>query len=368
MRFRLQAVAATVAVLGGGCSDDGRQRDLATSDSDWGVFTPTTSGSAMPADSTSGSQADEDSTSGGPEDSDDDGLPPDPADLPGTQPNPNPQCEGLARVIYMDDGGVPNDDPNGVQDLAIVLGWEERVELIAIGSTSWNPGSAAFLQSIVDEAGSTVPVLTEDAFINTIIAEARAMEVCDGKQLNVAIGGEWFKLATALQTAPDIAPWLHVAGIAGWNIRTASTPEGIPRDAYDTIVAHVGEQNIFRIDDKNDRAPHLPDFRDAYEVEPGYSVADLDGFYDNHLRPLLQQIPDPSDGALTISDESSFYISHTRLLNHGQGEGDGVNASKLRIADFLTLAHVIWRDDPTFDIFDKDQVYPEIAAGLATLP
>lgn len=279
----------------------------------------------------------------------------------------NPQCVGQPRVLYMDDGGVPNDDPNGVQDLAIVLGWADEVDLLAIGSTSWNEGSAAFLEQIVSEAGSTIPVLTEEPFIVRLIEEARSMAVCDTARLHVAIGGEWFKLQKALERAPDIAPYIRVAGIAGWNIRPDATPEGVPREAYDAIVAAIGEDAIFRIDDKNDGAPELPDFRDAYEVEPGYSVADLDAFYDTNLRPLLSRIPDPSNPALNISEESSFYISHTRLLNLGQGEGDGQNGSKLRIADFLTIAYIAWGEDPSVDIFDKDHMYPRIAAGLATL-
>ncbi len=320
-----------------------------------------------------GGQPDEDSSEA------DDGLgsstgePEDPAttsapDMGGAPTMPDDPCDGLPRVIYLDDGGVPNDDPNGVQDLAIVLGWADRIDLLAVGSTSWNAGSADFLRGIVAEAGSDVPVLTEAVLVDTIIEQARAMERCPDAKLHVAVGGEWFKVAAALTQAPDIAPRIALAAIGGWNIRTAQTPEGIPRDAYDTIVSHLGEGNIFRVDDKDEVGPGEPDFRDAYEVEPGYSVATLDAFYDDNLGPLLQRITDPSNPALNITEESSFYVSHTRLLNLNQGEGDGVNGSKLRIADFLTVAHVIWLDDPTFDIFDKDQVYPEIAAGLSTLP
>lgn len=334
---------------------------------------PTTGHEPIDTDSEPGDTSGDD----GDDDDDDDadtttGEPPPPVipDMGGPIP-PGDPCNGPPRVIYLDDGGVPNDDPNGVQDLAIVLGWTDWVDLIAIGSTSWNEGSAQFLEGIVSEAGSSVPVLTEQALVDTIIDEARATEALEGcpdDRLHVAVGGEWFKVAAALTQAPDIADRIAVAGIGGWNIRTAQTPEGIPRDAYDTVVAHLGEANIFRVDDKDEVPEGQPDFRDAYEVEPGYSVAVLDGFYDTNLRPLLERIADPSNPSLNISDEASYYISHTRLLNLNQGEGDGTNGSKLRIADFLTVAHVIWGDDPTIDIFDKDDVYPEIAAGLATLP
>ncbi|MEM6995916.1 MAG: hypothetical protein AAF721_35725 [Myxococcota bacterium] len=352
-----------------GCSDDGRPGSdifvptgTSTAGIDGGGPGPgpggddgagTSSGASTGAPEDGESSEDGDPTLGEP-------------DLPDSPPA-NPQCEGLPRVVYMDDGGVPNDDPNGVQDLAIVLGWRDQVELLAIGSTSWNAGSAAFLQGLVEEAGASIPVLTDQVFVDTIISEARAMAVCDGRKLNIAIGGEWFKVMYALQQAPDIAPLIHVAGLGGHNIRTDTTPEGIPRDAYDYIVAQVGEQDIFRIDDQGDAPPGVPDFRDAYEVEPGYSVADLDAFYDANLRPLLQRIPDPQNPAINIADEASFYISHTRFLNLHQGEGDGTNGSKVRIADFLTVAHVIWGDAADFDIFDKDDVYPEIASGLATL-
>jgi len=363
-------ISSSSLILLAACSGVGEPDQIDHALSTTGLGSTSTEEHSDPATDGDGDDDDDDddgdTTTGSPED-------PRPPSIPdmGVPIPPGDPCNGPPRVIYLDDGGVPNDDPNGVQDLAIVLGWADQIDLIAIGSTSWNDGSAEFLQSIVDEAGSDVPVLTEQTLIDTIIDEARATEALEGcpdDKLHVAIGGEWFKLATALTQAPDIADRIALAAIGGWNIRIAQTPEGIPRDAHDTIVAHLGEANIFRIDDKDEVGPGEPDFRDAYEVEPGYSVADLDAFYDDNLRPLLVRIPDPSNPALNITEESSYYISHTRLLNLNQGEGDGSNGSKLRIADFLTVAHVIWGPEDGFDIFDKDDVYPQIAAGLASLP
>jgi len=138
-------------------------------------------------------------------------------------------------------------------------------------------------------------------------------------------------------------------------LRTAPTPK---RAAYNYIVSAIGGSNVVRIDDK----PAVPNLRMAYEARGSYTVNYLDQFYNDNIRPALSGIRDNAN--ISITDSNQYYITHTRLLNLGQGEGDGRNGSKLRIADFLTVAEVIWGGQANFNIFNKDDVYPEIALGL----
>jgi len=264
----------------------------------------------------------------------------------------------LAPVVYMDDTGVRNSDPNGVQDLAIVLGWSNKINLVALGVTRNDDASFFLVRDIVNQSGVQVDIFNKQFLVNKIISTARDVKDCTNTKLTVSIGGEWHKLATALRQAPDIADHIRAIGIGGPNVANVYDSEGNKRAAYNYIVSAIGGSNVVRIDDK----PAVPNLRMAYEARGSYTVNYLDQFYNDNIRPALSGIRDNAN--ISITDSNQYYITHTRLLNLGQGEGDGRNGSKLRIADFLTVAEVIWGGQANFNIFNKDDVYPEIALGL----
>lgn len=287
-----------------------------------------------------------------------------PADGGNDAPDTSGGCLGsvLQPLYYMDDLGVPGEDPNGVQDLSIVLGWADRINLLGIGSTSLIPESEVLINRIVEVSRREVDVYWGDAGPARIIELAhRVRDECTDETLVVSVGGEWFKLLFALRDDPSIVEHIRVIGIGGSNIRDAGTPEGNKREAYDEIVSILGAERIQVIGDQ----PDIPNFRQVYEVTGTYSVAVIDAFYDANFGPFLGQVTDP-DGR-RLNDEGDYYIERVRSLNFGQGEGDERRGAKVRIADFLTIALVLWGDDPNVDVFDKDDIYPLIAEGLVSI-
>jgi len=88
----------------------------------------------------------------------------------------------LAPVVYMDDTGVRNSDPNGVQDLAIVLGWSNKINLVALGVTRNDDASFFLVRDIVNQSGVQVDIFNKQFLVNKIISTARDVKDCTNTQ------------------------------------------------------------------------------------------------------------------------------------------------------------------------------------------
>jgi hypothetical protein len=303
-------------------------------------------------------------------------------------------------VIYLDDAGVGtvgghfHDDVNGIQDLTLILKLEKYMNLITIGSSSILPykqESIELLKRVVTANNSNVQILSSIALKDKIIQTADTLNNC-GRKLNIAIGGSWIDVACALRFAPRIKNYIKISGIGGSNVR-----EYIDRDPadhayclnngevsntqvfYSEVVNQVPAANVYKIGvEQSTETPVLAHgFMNinCHNKAPSiYSVAWHNQFYDTYISPILRNVIDPITG---IRANSGVYIQDSERMNKLQcryisTSDDAPRASKMRIADFLSIVHILKEFYKTknkdgkesLNIFNKDEIVPYLTGDL----
>lgn len=304
-------------------------------------------------------------------------------------------------VIYLDDAGVAtvggsfHDDVNGIQDLTLILKLEKYMNLIAIGSSSILPRkqeSIELVRRVVTANNSSVPVLSSIALKDKIIQTADALNNC-GKKLNIAIGGSWIDVGCALRFAPRIKNFIKISGIGGSNVK-----EYIDRDpgdyAYCLNNGEVSNTRVFYAETVN-QVPAANVYKIGVEKSTGstaekgfgfmnincptktpsqFSVAWHNQFYDRNISPILRNVTDPIAG---IRANTGVYVEDSARINKLQcryisTSEDAPRASKMRIADFLSVVHILKEfyktknkdGKETLNIFNKDEVFPYLTGEL----
>lgn len=313
----------------------------------------------------------------------------------------NERCNTkIPSVIYLDDVGTHDqpgdglsdrDDANGVQDLGILMRWEDEMDLIAIGSTSRfgnKDESKELIRRIVAANNKSAPVLSGKELIDFITVTAREIESCrNGKKLDVIIGGSWDEMMCALRSDPYVADLINITGIGSSNIMDRDIPN--PRDlafcinpgetlnskrSFNEISQVMPAGSIFRISDKTTVPATVPaGIRDFTCHNSKFTVDVMNRFYDRGIAPMLNKVRDPSDGII-ISDDRSPYVKEAIELSKLQCNSNTVAyrdriGSKLRIADFLAVAHVLAKNYKTkneetgepLNYLDRDEIYDYIA-------
>lgn len=274
------------------------------------------------------------------------------------------------RVVYIDDVGVRDEDPNGVQDLVVVMALAKKrfadwgIDLRGVGTTSTKEGSNQVIHDIVDDNWQGLKVrervLWDDhhniipdlhPLRDFIIEEALAMKnVCGNHKLIVASGAPLVVLDEAIKRRPEIKDYIKVIALQAWN-RWSTTKRD---NAYKAVIKAVGPSNMRSIPDKPDSlwAKYEPgskwdyNFRIPYKARETYSASDdsashysapqLDWIYETYIRPLLNKQSDKNR-----KYGKGWYYTEAKRLNSLQGEG----FHHLRIADFLAIYELIKYDN-----------------------
>lgn len=281
----------------------------------------------------------------------------------------------LERVIYIDDVGFWPEDPNGAQEIPLILGLDNKVELLAIG-TETDGSNKSLVETLVSKANRSTPVLTGSDLENFIISEALKMRCSPtGKKLFIAIGGEWSILKKAIDADSEIAQYISVVGIGGYNIGRDSDGMVIPpinqntkHLNYTAIDENQDINTVVTIQDiKLEGKPKSPNFRSAYKAESDpYNKAGLDNWYDTHFKTTDSgaYVDTSTWGTSSIpghQGDNHTFPEEAAALNGAEVSG----GSKLRIADFFTVAYIAFTNS---DIFSKAIMYPKLQTALARLP
>ncbi len=143
---------------------------------------------------------------------------------------------------------------------------------------------------------------------------------------------------------------------------------------FQEITSQMPAGSIFRISDNN-TVPATVDagIRDFTCHNNTYTVGVMDNFYDKAVGSMLNKARDPSTG-LVISDSRSPYVKEAVALsklqcNHPSIPSSQRIGSKLRIADFLAVAHVLAKNYKTkneetgksLNYLNRDEIYDYIA-------
>jgi len=260
--------------------------------------------------------------------------------------------QNLPSVIYFDDAGVENADPNGLQELPIVMGLHrQKVNLLAIATRLTNLASRNLFNDIVASSKHhDVDIIVPSAIAQRIVDESKC--ILPGRFLYVAIGGEWYEMEEALKLDASISE--RIVAI-GWQV--ANGDSGRKQASYDKVRELLSERAVaidtldmhgnpvlsggypqsqyFSSGHKSLKTFHV--FRQSTD----YSAINLDDFYNSHLQPILGDFADNQNR--NITDESEWYIREAVNLNRQPGSpGPGTaTKTKLRVADFLTIAYVL---------------------------
>ncbi len=306
----------------------------------------------------------------------------------------------LPTIIYLDDVGTQDqpgtrisgrDDANGVQDVGILLKWEKEMDLIAIGSTSRFGNkdlSMELVRRIVSANNLSTPVLAGKDLIDFITVKAREIESCNnGKKLDIVIGGHWDEVMCALRSDPYIADLINITGIGSWNIRNQdySNPRDLafcmkpgellnPQRSFQEISSIMPANSIFRISDKRTYPGTVPaGIRDFICPTTKHTLQLMNRIYDNGIAPMLNKVRDPSDGII-ISDIRSPYVKEAIALGNLQCSNvrNQSTGLKIRVADFLAVAHVLSKKYKTknsetkkpLNYLSRDEIYPYIEGDL----
>jgi hypothetical protein len=286
-------------------------------------------------------------------------------------------------VVYFDDLGPMKqgdpqasshvnggDDPNAFQDLALVLGLAKkhagRINLLAVGSTNNDSNAHRLVQAIVraNERETEVEVWHQSDMISKLMLLGQnCAGITAANPLVVAIGGEHNKLALALgrancsQGAGCFSHKVRATLLGGYNIRDIPDPrwgdtwyyEGNPLLMAADLEHYLGDNWLLFTD---------PEFRGAFLIESGtiYTRSYLDQWYETHLQRVLSGVRDHRNRDIATNPA---YVNRLKSINHN---------SRLRIADFLTVATLIWPNRTVEQLTQKSFILPQLQAALATLP
>ena len=275
------------------------------------------------------------------------------------------QCEwitealqGLPKVIYFDDVGVQPEDPNGIQEIPIVMGLHKwKINLLAVGTNSNKSGTAPHSYQLLKDITARsqhqdIAIIDRQDIAEKIVNEANCLD--PNQFLYVALGGEWFELMDALLLDESIASRIIAIGIEVSNGNENPTKQ----NAFNFVQSKLGDRAI-AIDHLNENleptgqiqyfSDHPQSLRifHTFRNSTIYRAEDFDAIYDSQIKGILTNITDNSDRDITASHQ--YYIRHSRILNNSLGAGTRTN-TKLRLADYLTVAY----------IFDKDNLFDTV--------
>ncbi|VUD67424.1 hypothetical protein TDB9533_03786 [Thalassocella blandensis] len=299
-------------------------------------------------------------------------------------------------IIYMDDlGSYPvmdnrangGDDPNGLQDLAIVLGfnalYSNQIKLLGVGTTNRRSDAPAIARRIVSAAQQSVPVWSESEIVAKIKAYARCPASANNK-LGIAVGGEWNKVAKAIAEAEaesqsnsnkiSIKNRIEVVGLGASNRRDLSTPacnprnlsyyDGNPWKAWNDVRTAIGS-SAYTFDERTNpvcrgTTSTVETFRGAYKfAENNATRNEYNAFYNNHFKRVLRGVRDGRD--VEITENNGDY--DLALLSHNKDSGKAL----LRFADYLAVAKFIWPNTSSATLQNPDFIHPKIKSALGKL-
>ncbi len=334
--------------------------------------------------------------------------------------------ELLPKVFYIDDvadslrpdSPFRNLDPNGVQEIPIVIGWRNIgfYDFVAFGNDSDDDINldTSFTQNLLSLAGeSSLIVKTGGDLENEIISQALDL-TCSGELLNIVVGGPWNVVEDAIDRSNCIEPnsistqfpngvgipnciatpineLIKVIGIGGTNVE--SNNQGNRTDARDRIKQILGSNaieivpedfirflnpdNSFNIDyvagaswyQQVYHPTRIGDFLlsqkfDKHNIRINY--CDF-GSVKNQTQWFCNNLIDGSTGYPQNNCDPSLFGG-----NNGANPPFPPNSCipsqerfSFRGADFTALAYVKWGES-TFSM--GDEMYEFIEMGIETLP
>lgn len=259
-----------------------------------------------------------------------------------------------------------HNDPNGVQDMVLVLALAKehsnKINLLGVGSTNRDSHghNNLLLRRMVGALLPNIQVWKEQEIASKIKAYARCPNSKPSNRLVVAMGGEWVKLSKALNMDTDttnnnIKYRIFATALGGHNI--ASNPsyyDGVnPSSAKSNAVAKLGQCVTWWVGGSS-ASNSFRNVFSPFEGESTYDAADLDSWYQSNLKRHLAKIRDHNNSKL----DSSIYES--RLTAFGYNNWN----SRLRVADFLSVAEWIW---PRSEVHKKSYILPRLKTALDNL-
>lgn len=291
-------------------------------------------------------------------------------------------------LYYIDDvddsrqSGI-NADPNGVQELPIVVGWKNagHYNLVGVGASGPNGVSynTSFTQNLLSLMGESTPVYTGTALRDSIIEKALSLG-SPGSRVVIAIGGPREIILDALQHADSIGtPINNLIGVVGIQAcRNGTSVTNCPNPSVGpAIQSAIGQENYHIVVDDGSPAPgrQPPSFRWFYSPTLGH-VGNRNSWYQTHYHQSVigRYFRDNVSNGYKL-DEQNMVLNGCTEYNISAACGNKNPLSRvpsglrrtLRAADFTALAYVIWGDDIWSSEFET-RMYSELETGLATLP
>lgn len=269
-------------------------------------------------------------------------------------------------VYYIDDVGDTRQstidcDPNGVQELPIVIGWRDigYYNLVGVGAAAHNNGTASdkckaldagFVQNLLTLMGETDITVYSDAnngLRNSIIEKALELGSPSNRMV-IAIGGPRNVVQESIdEAATRGTPIKDLIRVIGIQECSESNPANCPVNVDVDTVAAIGSSNHHIVPCYTARKPSCRAF---YLNSSIFSyVGNRDIWYNDHY---------------VVPTKIGEYIRTSGL----EEEVKDINGGRsLKIADFTALAYLIWGDEIWSTEFET-RMYDEIADGLKELP
>ena len=271
--------------------------------------------------------------------------------------------ETKTNVIYIDDAALSGEDPNGMLDALIVLGWHQqgRYNLLSIGSsTSKNNASnnQTFMRQLVtmsSNLAAPIPVYRNSELVDEIISQANLVYACTGERLVISSGSEVHDIRDAVEQAPEIAEKIKLYVIAGSNF---VKKDGKDPEDYRFILSQLGNANVFEMCDE-------PGDEDIVAATNCYESKNLRYPYSSRYSRQLSDSQKRAWVDRVYSDFSSIVTQDVKDSIRTQNSNEGSGDHYLRVADYLTVAAVIWPN--TDDIFRDYFIYDRLESAVKSL-
>jgi len=247
-------------------------------------------------------------------------------------------------------------DPNGVQELPIVVGWKNlgHYNLVGVGADGKDGVSfdASFTQKLLGFMQESTPVFTGRALRDSIIEKALALG-SPSNRLVIAIGGPREIVLEAIVRSNSIGtPIQDLIRVIGIQACRSTPITNCPNPSVGRAIrAAVGTANYHIIVDSTTQAPSFRWFYLANSFFP--HVGNRNAWYRTHFHQskVGRYFRDSVSNGTTLDEE-------VRSITNGL---------PMKIADFTALAYLIWGEDIWSTEFET-RMYTELEAGLATLP
>lgn len=305
--------------------------------------------------------------------------------IPISSCNPfNANKNGVPSVFYMNDVGYSS-DPDGVFDVPIVVAWHKAglINLLGIGASNPSNADKQLIQNLVNrsvESNFRPPVYSQSEIPDKLIELAQS-ESC----LHIAIGGSWEQLVVALEQLENSPAQLSqfisrvsVSAVGSTNIGTTDEelvrvepngsikPENLELfEWYQSVKEAFGlNQKLVRLDRGDFGQSYPNDFSNdlnfgALNTRPKRRAVDdwLDDHFLNVTRVgrYIRDYGNSSTNFIERNDDRGVrflqcdnrYGSSCPKKRWGDKDDRG---TKVRIADFNSIAYLIWGvSDETVD-------------------